>query len=104
MLQFIATVEGNVESLSGSPVKVIIDSISAGSVDVATTTIFLNGDSTSASAYQTAMTSGTATSTIFGTGFGSVAVDASTVKAESVSNPSKPSDEQHLHAAQLPDR
>ena len=94
MLQFVSTIEANVQSLSGSPVQVTIDSITAGSVSVATTTIFLNGDSNSALAYQTTMTSGNAASRIFGTGFGSVAVDASSVNTKSVSNPSKPG---HMH-------
>ncbi|KAL3157147.1 hypothetical protein ABBQ38_001388 [Trebouxia sp. C0009 RCD-2024] len=84
--QFISTVEKNVESLSGSPVKVTIDSISAGSVNVATTTVFLNGNADSVAAYQMAVTGGSATSIIFGTAFGSVAVDASSVKVQSVSN------------------
>lgn len=84
--------EKNVKALSGSPVKVTIDSISAGSVNVATTTVFLKGNADSAAAYQTAVTGGTAASMIFGTAFGSIAVDASSVKVESVSNPSKPID------------
>lgn len=84
--------EKNVESLSGSPVKVTIDSISAGSVNVATTTVFLNGNADSVAAYQMAVTGGSATSIIFGTAFGSVAVDASSVKVQSVSNSSKPID------------
>ena len=84
------TVEKNIETLSGSPVQVTIDSVSAGSVNVVTTTVFLNGNADSAAAYQTAMTGGSASSVIFGTAFGSVAVDTSSVKAESVNNPSKP--------------
>ena len=88
-LQFTTTLETNIEKLSGSPVQVNIDSISAGSVKVASTVIFLNGNSDSASAYQTAMTSGTASASIFGTSFGSVAVDASSVKPSTVANPSK---------------
>lgn len=85
VLQFITTLETNIEKLSGSPVQVSIDSISAGSVKVASTVVFLN----SAAAYQTAMTSGTASSSIFGTSFGAVAVDASSVKPSTVANPSK---------------
>ncbi len=89
VLQFITTLETNIEKLSGSPVQVSIDSISAGSVKVASTVVFLNGNSNSAAAYQTAMTSGTASSSIFGTSFGAVAVDASSVKPSTVANPSK---------------
>lgn len=89
VLQFVTTLETNIEKLSGSPVQVSIDSISAGSVKVASTVVFLNGNSSSAAAYQTAMTSGTASSSIFGTSFGAVAVDASSVKPSTVANPSK---------------
>ncbi|DBA73728.1 TPA: hypothetical protein ACH3X2_009704 [Trebouxia sp. C0005] len=82
------TSETNIEKLSG-PVHVSIDSISAGSVKVASTVVFLNGDSNNAAAYQTAMTSSTCTasSSIFGTSFDDVAVDASSVKPNTVANP-----------------
>ncbi|KAL3145181.1 hypothetical protein ABBQ32_000934 [Trebouxia sp. C0010 RCD-2024] len=84
--QFIATVVKNVEALSGSAVQVTIDSVTAGSVKVASTVVFLSGDSASASSYQAAITSGIATR-VFGTSFGAVAVDQSSIKASTVSNP-----------------
>ena len=87
-VQFIATVVKNVEALSGSAVQVTIDSVTAGSVKVASTVVFLSGDSASASSYQAAITSGNATS-VFGTSFGAVAVDQSSIKASTVSNPGK---------------
>ena len=88
MLQFITTLTNNIEALSGSAVQVTITGIFPGSVKVSSTVVFLNGDSSSASTYQTALTSGN-TASLFGTSFGSVAVDASSVKAVTVSNPSK---------------
>lgn len=78
----------NIEALSGSPVQVTIDSISAGSVKVASTVVFLNGDASSASTYQTALTNGD-TSSVFGTSFGGISVDTSSIKTVTVSNPSK---------------
>ena len=87
-LQFITTLTDNIEALSGSPVQVTIDSISPGSVKIASTVVFLNGDATSASTYQTALTSGD-TASVFGTSFGGISVDTSSIKAVTVSNPSK---------------
>ena len=78
----------NIEALSGSPVQVTIDSISAGSVKVASTVVFLNGDASSASTYQTALVSGD-TSKVFGSSFGDISVDTSSIKTVTVSNPSK---------------
>lgn len=88
MLQFITTLTNNIEALSGSPVQVTINSISAGSVKIASTVVFLNGDASSASTYKTALTSGDVTS-VFGTSFGGVAVDSSSVRTATVSNPSR---------------
>ena len=88
VLQFVATLTTNIEKLSGSPVQVTVDSVTAGSVTVATTVVFLSGDSSSASAYQSALTSGD-TSSVFGTSFGDIAVDASSVKTATVTNPSE---------------
>ena len=88
VLQFVATLTANIEKLSGSPVTVTVDSITSGSVTVATTVAFLSGDSSSASTYTSALTSGSAAS-IFGTSFGSVAVDTSSIKASTVANPSE---------------
>lgn len=88
MLQFVTTLTNNIEALSGSPVQVTITGISPGSVKIASTVAFLNGDASSASTYQTALTQGD-TASLFGTSFGSVAVDASSIKAVTVSNPSK---------------
>ena len=58
VLQFVATLTTNIEKLSGSPVQVTVDSVTAGSVTVATTVVFLSGESSSASAYRSALTSG----------------------------------------------
>ena len=95
-VQFIATVVKNVEALSGSAVQVTIDSVTAGSVKVASTVVFLSGDSASASSYQAAITSGDPTS-VFGSSFGAVAVDTSSIKASTVSNPG----DAHCHATQI---
>ena len=83
-----ATLTANIEKLSGSPVTVTVDSVTSGSVTVATTVAFLSGDSSSASTYTSALKSGDAAS-IFGTSFGSVAVDTSSIKASTVANPSE---------------
>ena len=88
LLQLIAAMKYNIETLTGSSVQVSIDSISAGSVTVASTVLFLSGDSTSSSTYASALTSGDTTS-IFGTSFGDVAVDTQSVTTTSVDNPSK---------------
>ncbi len=82
-----ATLTTNIEKLSGSPVTVTVDSVISGSVMVATTVAFLRGDSSSASTYTSALKSGDAAS-VFGTSFGSVAVDTSSIKASTVANPS----------------
>ncbi len=87
-LQFITELKYNIETLSGSSVQVTIDSISAGSVKVGSTVLFLSGDSTSSSTYQSALTSGN-TANIFGTSFGDVAVDTQSVTTTTVANPSK---------------
>ena len=87
-LQFVTTLTANIEALSGSPVTVTIDSITAGSVKVASTTLFLSGDSSSAASYTTALTSGD-TASVFGTSFGTIAVDTSSITTSTASNPSK---------------
>ena len=66
--------------------KVTIDGFTAGSVVVDSTVTFLSGVASSAQAYQNAMTSGN-TSSIFGTVFGTVSVDAASVQATTVANP-----------------
>ena len=68
--------------------QVSIDSVAAGSVKVASTVAFLSGNSTSASTYGTALTSGN-TGSIFGSGFGDVAVDIRSVTTATITNPSK---------------
>ncbi len=87
VLQFVATLTANIEKLSGSPVTVTVDSVTAGSVKIATTVAFLSGDSSSASTYTSVLKSGDVSS-VFGTSFGGVAVDASSVKSATVTNPS----------------
>lgn len=88
LLQFVATLTVNIKKLSGSPVLVTVESVTPGSVKVATTVVFLSGDSSSASTYTAALTSGE-TSSVFGTSFGGVGVDASSVKTATVTNPSE---------------
>lgn len=88
VLQFAAAISQNVERMTGSPVSVQITRVVAGSVVASTQVIFLDGNTTSASTYQSVMTSGD-TSSIFGSSFGEVTVDASFVKSATVSNPSK---------------
>ncbi|KAL0038422.1 hypothetical protein WJX77_005952 [Trebouxia sp. C0004] len=85
--QFVATLTANIEKLSGSPVTVTVDSVTAGSVKIATTVAFLSGDSSSASTYTSVLKSGDVSS-VFGTSFGGIAVDASSVKSATVTNPS----------------
>lgn len=63
-----------------------IDRFTSGSVVVDTTVTFLSGVASNAQAYQNAMTSGN-TSSIFGTAFGTVSVDAASVQATTVENP-----------------
>ena len=87
-LQFTTQLSNNIERLTGSPVQVTIDSISAGSVKVASTVAFLSGDTSSASTYSAALTSGN-TASIFGGSFGNVAVDTQSVSTSTVNNPSK---------------
>ena len=56
-LQFISTLEANVEALTGSPVKVTIDSVTSGSVVVTETYAFLDNSVTSAANLATVLTS-----------------------------------------------
>jgi len=83
----VAALTTNTEKLSGSPVTVTVDSVTSGSVTVATTVAFLSEDSASASTYTSALKIGNA-AIIFGTSFGSIAVDTSSSKA-TVANPSE---------------
>ena len=87
-MQFILTLTTNIEKLSGSPVKVTVDSVSAGSIKIGTTVLFPSGDSSSASTYTSALKSGD-TSSVFGNSFGGIAVDASSVETAAAANPSK---------------
>lgn len=75
------------EALTGSPVKVIIDSVSGGSVVVTETYAFLDNSATSAANLATVLTSSDSSS-VFGTTFGPVTVAASSVKTGTVANPS----------------
>ena len=86
-LQFISTLETNVEALTGSPVKVTIDSVSGGSAVVTETYAFLDNSATSATNLATVLTSSDSSS-VFGTTFGPVTVAASSVKTGTVANPS----------------
>ena len=86
-LQFISTLEANVEALTGSPVKVTIDSVTSGSVVVTETYAFLDNSVTSAANLATVLTSSDSSS-VFGTTFGPVTVAAGSVKTGTVTNPS----------------
>lgn len=80
----------NIEALTGSPVNVSIDSYSGGSVVANTTTEFLDGSQTGATQYAKVMQSGDSSS-VFGTSFGSVTVDPSSVTTSQVANPARKS-------------
>ena len=86
-LQFISTLEANVEALTGSPVKVTIDSVTSGSVVVTETYAFLDNSVTSAANLATVLTSSDSSS-VFGTTFGPVTVAAGSVMTGTVANPS----------------
>ena len=90
LLHFVATLVANIEALTGSPVNVTITSSKAGSVLANITTDFLDNDVTSATTLAKVMMSGVPTS-VFGTGYGSVSVDPSSVKTVQVSNPARTS-------------
>ena len=87
-MQFIFELTNSVENLTGSPVQVTIDSITAGSVKVANMVAFLDGNSSSASIYSAVLSSGD-TSSIYGASFGDVTVDKQSVTTAFVNNPSK---------------
>lgn len=89
VLQFVATVTQNVEALTGSPVLVWLTNVISGSVVASTNVVFLDGNTTSAMTYQKVMGS-VNTGSIFGSSFGPVTVDPSSVPITTVSNPSKP--------------
>lgn len=86
-VQFVSTCEANVAALTGSPVKVIIDSVKAGSTVVTETYAFLDNSATGAANLVTVLKSGNSV-TIFGTDFGAVSVNASSVTTGTVTNPS----------------
>ena len=88
MLQFMATITQNVQTATGSPVLVWITRLTAGSVDIGTQVVFLDGNSTSAAAYQAVLVSGN-TGAVFGSNFGAVTVDPSSVSTGTVTNPSR---------------
>ena len=97
-LQFTTQLSNSIASLTGSPVQVTIDSISAGSVKVASTVAFLSGDRSSASTYSAALISSN-TSSLFGSSFGDVVVDTQSVSTTTVNNPSKLSNNVLLHVS-----
>ncbi len=88
LLQFIATLVVNIETLTGSPVNVNITNFEEGSVVATIQTDFQDNNATSAATYATVMKSGDP-STVFGTSYGSVSVDPSSVQTSQVSNPAR---------------
>lgn len=77
----------NVEALTGSPVDVTITNYTSGSVVATTMVDFLDNSQTSAATYSTVMQSGDP-ALVFGTSYGSVTVDPSSVVTSQVTNPS----------------
>ena len=86
-LQFVNTLEANVEELTGSPVKVSILSYKSGSVVVTESYAFLDNSATGASSLIGVLKSRDSSS-VFGTSFGPVAVNTSSVTSGPVTNPS----------------
>lgn len=87
--QFVATVTQNIGALTGSPVLVWITQLRAGSVSLTTRVVFMDASAAAAGAYQAALVSAS-TGSIFGSSFGTVAVDPTSVTITTVSNPSEP--------------
>ena len=86
VLQFVRMIEANLLAISG-PVLVTINSIRApGSVIIATTTAFLNGQESSAAAYIDAMKNNP--TAVFGDRY-SGSVDNDSLVSTTASNPSK---------------
>ena len=88
LLQFLATLTQNTEILTGSPVTMSVVSYTAGSVVVVLKADFDDGSPVGAKTYADTMTSGDP-SKVFGTGYGSVYVDPTSVQTSQVSNPAR---------------
>ncbi|DBA82801.1 hypothetical protein WJX77_004938 [Trebouxia sp. C0004] len=84
--QFVATLVTNIETLTGSPASCSVTSFQSGSVVATTQTDFLDNNQGSATTYANVMKSGDPSS-VFGTGYGRVSVDPSSVQTSLVSNP-----------------
>lgn len=82
-LQLISVMQQTISALVDSAVTVTITSVTSGSVVVATDVLFLEGSGNDADAYVSALTSGTIAS-LFGSAFGAVTVDTSSVSITSV--------------------
>ncbi len=89
-LQFVQTMTTNIEALTGSPVAVTLTNYTGGSVVVTTQTAFEDNDAASAAQYANVMKSGDPT-LVFGTGYGSVTVDPSSVTTGQATNPARKS-------------
>ena len=82
-LQLISVMQQTISALVDSAVTVTITSVTSGSVVVATDVLFLEGYGNDADTYVSALTSGTIAS-LFGSAFGAVTVDTSSVSITSV--------------------
>ena len=97
-MQFVSTLEANIEAQIGTPVNVIITSVVAGSVKVTNSVAFTGADSAAALAGQSALAAVLKSGdvSIFGTTFGSVAVSGVTLTT--AANPSKSGAAAHSNA------
>ena len=87
-MQFVATITANIESLTGSPVFYNITSYASGSVVYYSTCEFQDGTNTGSTIYATDLEDGDL-SGIYGTQYGSVTVDPSSVNTTEVANPAR---------------
>lgn len=87
-MQFVATLIYNIELLTGSLVNVTITSFKEGSVVATIQTDFQDNNATSAATYANVMKSGDP-SLVFGTSYGAVSVDPTSVQTGQVSNPAR---------------
>ena len=84
-LQLISVLQQSISALVGSEVTVTITSVRSGSVMVATSVLFLSGNSNDATTYVSTLTNSSIAS-LYGSKFGAVAVDTSSVRITSASS------------------
>lgn len=84
-LQLISVLVQSISALVGSEVTVTITSVRSGSVVVATSVLFLSGNSNDATTYVSTLTSSSFVS-LYGSNFGAVAVDTGSVTITSASS------------------